>query len=114
MVEIRMRGEEALLFGGIRPLAGETIGVMVSVALDVGESEHACQRKVLLHGESRLHRQVLPGKEIAARCVPVPERTSGRVEQRFVDAIATLARNAGVAEHTRRRTRVESCVGLVD
>src|SRR5437660_1842759 len=97
MVEIRMRGEEALLFGGTRALAGEAIDVMVPVALDVGESEHACQRQVLLHRESRLHRQVLPGKEIAARCVPVPERTSGGVEQRFVDTLATLARDAGVA-----------------
>src|ERR1700675_2273723 len=59
MVEIRMRGEEALLFGGTGALAGEAIDVMVSVALNVGESDHACQRDAILHRESFMHRQVL-------------------------------------------------------
>src|SRR6202163_5109713 len=114
MVEIRMRGEEALLFGGTGALAGEAIDVMVPVALDVGESEHACQCEVLLHCESRLHRQVFCRQEVAPRRRAVPERTSGRVEQRFVDTLLPLARNPGAAERTRRRKRVEGCVGLVD
>ena len=103
-----------MLFGGTGALAGEAIDVMVPVALDVAESEHTCQCEVLLHRESRLHRQVFCRQEVAPRRRAVPERTSGRVEQRFVDTLATLARNAGVAERARRRKRVEGRVGLVD
>src|SRR5450759_4976636 len=55
LVQIRMHGEKALLFCGIRALADEAVDVMMPVALDVGKTEHACQCKVLLHRESRLH-----------------------------------------------------------
>ena len=44
LVQIRVRGEEALLFGGPRALAGEAIDVVMPVALDVGKPEQARQR----------------------------------------------------------------------
>src|SRR5450755_4833756 len=86
----------------------------MAVALDVGESEDAGQCEILLYREPRLHRQVFTRQEVATGRRAVPERASRRVEKRFVDPLATLARYTRVAERARRRKRGERCIGLVD
>ena len=110
-IEIGMRGEEGLRLGGRR--VGKAVDVMVAVALGMGDAEEGAEREVLLHGKPGLAGEVFAGDEelLAARA---PFRRARRVDQRLVETLAGLRRDAAIAERARRRECVVGIVGLVD
>ena len=57
VVEIGMRGHEGLSLG--RRRVGETVDIMVTVALGMGDAEQRAERQILLHGKAGLAGQIL-------------------------------------------------------
>src|SRR5438132_7383604 len=114
LVQPGLRGEKGLLFRVACALSGESVDVVVAVALGVLQAEQRRERQVLLNAKSRLHGQILARQEIARRDAVIPLRTARRVEQRLVDSLAALARYSGVAGCARARKCVEGRVGFVD
>ena len=113
VIEVGVRLEERQALG-LRP-AVEAVDEVVAVALDVGQAEQRDQRQVLLHREARLRRQVLARQEVAAvAALGIPEPAARQVDERLVEALAVLRRDAAVAERAGAHEGVELAVGLVD
>ena len=88
---------------------------VMAVALDMGQPEQRDQRQVLLHADARPGGEVLGRHEVArAPASALSLRDARGVEDRLVEALAVLARDAGVAERQRRRERRQLAVGFVD
>ncbi len=88
---------------------------VVPVALDMRDAEQRHQRQVLLHADPGPGGQVLGRHEIAARlAVGVEFRHARGVQQRFVQALAVLARHPGIAELQRVWERVQLAVRFID
>src|SRR5690348_18377229 len=103
-----MAGEKCQLLANARMLSDKSVRVWMTVALDVGEADHCGERQVLLDGKPCLRRQVLAGHESGRRILRgIPARAARRVQHRFVDALAILARHARVSQRTRTRERIE-------
>ena len=108
---MRLEERQAL---GVRP-AGEAVDEVVAVALDVGQAEQRDQGQVLLHRQAGLRRQVLAREEEAdVVALGVPEPAARQVDDRLVEALAVLRRDAAVAEGAGAHEGIELAVGLVD
>ena len=82
----------------------------MAVALDVRQAEERGEREVLLDRESGLDGEVLAGHEVIA----APLGAARGVDDRLVDTLACLGRDAAVAQRLGTREGVERIIGLVD
>src|SRR5947208_12466257 len=99
-----VRQEGALL---VARRAGHAIDVVVPVAFDVWNAEQRQQREVLLHCQAGGRGQVFARDEEWPRASSfVPCRAAQRVDERFVQSLAALARDAAVASLPRTRERI--------
>ena len=110
-IEIGMRCEKRLRFGGRR--VAKAVDIMVAVTLGMGDADQRAEREILLHRQSRLAGQILAGDE-AFFAASAPFGRTGRVDHRLVDALAGFRGDAAIAERPRDRERVIGIVGLVD
>ena len=67
----------------------EAINKMMAVTFDMGQTEQACERQILLHGQSRLCGQIFTRQQVLL-ALAAPEPAACEVDQRFVEALASF------------------------
>src|ERR1700744_1657036 len=72
-IEIGMRREKCVRLGGWR--LGETVDIMVTIALGMGEPDQRAKRQVLLYAEASLAGQVLARDEVRSGFAAPDRRT---------------------------------------
>ena len=87
-----MRRDKGLLLGFRRE--AHAVDEMMGIALDMGQAEQRHQRQVLLDADAGPGREILGRHEMAGA---QPGDTGG-IEDRLVEALAVLARHAGIAK----------------
>jgi hypothetical protein len=111
LVEIGMSRQEGSRFG--RRRVAKAVDIMVPVALGMGDADQRAEREILLHGKPGLTGQVLACDKVIC-AIRAPFRGAGRVDDRFVDALAGFRGDAAIAKRARNRKRIVGIVGLVD
>src|SRR5262245_13536523 len=94
-----MREDERVLLCERR--AYHPVHVVMTVLLDVLESEQARQREILLHRRPGLSGQILRGHEIPRGSIAVPASTARAVQDRLVQTLTRLDGHARVAVRPR-------------
>ena len=112
VVQVGVRGREGRRF--VRRRVAEAVAVVMAVALAVRQAEQREQREVLLHRESGLAGQVFGRHEVARRGtvslrLRIPALAARAVDERLVQALAGLARDAAPAEFGGVREGIEAC-----
>src|SRR5438067_13271159 len=107
-----MRVGKRALLAGRRVLSAESRDVVMAVALDMRNADQSAERQILLEREPGLRGEVFAAHERRLRLPAV--RAARRVNQAFVEALAALARHAGVTHLPRARKRVVGSVRFVD
>src|SRR5262245_7761440 len=97
LVEIAMSASKIVLLAPRRKR--HAIDKVMTVALDVLEPQQGDQRQVLLHADAGERGQVFGRHKVAGGTgLAIPFGNARRVEDRFIEPLAVLAGDPGIAE----------------